>query len=311
MVETQAAAPAAAAARPSVRTVRAVINQASGSVGRGAQAQVSRALAEHGLSAAEIVAVAPEDVERALREAVDAAPDLLIVLAGDGTARLAGQMCGPDGPLLAPLAGGTMNMLPHALYGSRPWGAALNDLLADGVERAISGGEVEGRAFYVAAILGAPAWWASAREALRHGRLRLALLRADRALRRAFAGRLRFALDGGERERAEALTLMCPLVSRGEGPVDALEASVLTLKGAAEAFRLGMRTILPGGDWRADPSVRIAATRDGRAWAKGRIPVVLDGEPHRLPAEAGFRFVPRALRVYAPPPSAPVEGSGR
>lgn len=309
MVETPSSAPAAPV-RPRLRTVRAVINQASGSVGRGAQGQVERALADHGCSAT-VAAVAPQDVERALREAVDAAPDLLLVLAGDGTARLAGQMCGPDGPLLAPLAGGTMNMLPHALYGPRPWAATLDDLLADGVERPISGGEVEGRAFYVAAILGAPALWASAREALRHGRLRVAWLRADRALRRAFAGRLRFALDGGERERAEALTLMCPLVSRGEGPTDALEASVLTLKGAAEAFRLGLRTLMPGGDWRTDPSVRVAAVREGRAWAKGRIPVVLDGEPHRLPPEAGFRFTPRALRVYAPPQALPMEGAAR
>ena len=297
-------APSASAegVRPRVGTVRAVINQASGSVGRGAHAQVSRALADHGY-AADVALVAPEEVERALREAVDAAPDLLIVLAGDGTARLAGQMCGPDGPMLAPLAGGTMNMLPHALYGPGAWAAALDDMLAHGVERPISGGEVDGRAFYVAAILGAPALWASAREALRKGRLRVAWLRADRALRRAFGGRLRFALEDGERERAEALTLMCPLVSRGEGPPDALEASVLNLKGAAEAFRLGMRTVLPGGGWRTDPSVRIAPCREGRAWAKGRIPLVLDGEPHRLPSEAAFRFVPRALRVYAPPRS--------
>ena len=51
----------------------------------------------------------------AVRAAVDAAPDLLIVLAGDGTARLAAELCGLDGPLVAPMAGGTLNMLPHAL----------------------------------------------------------------------------------------------------------------------------------------------------------------------------------------------------
>ena len=123
-------------------------------------------------------------------------------------------------------------------------------------------------------------------------------------MRRAFGGRLRFALDGGERERTEALTLMCPLVSHAESPADALEASVLNPRGAADAFRLGVNTVLPGGGWRSDPSVRVAACREGRAWARGRIPLVLDGEPHRLPPEAAFRFVPRALRVYAPPAAA-------
>ena len=101
----------------------------------------------------------------------------------------------------------------------------------------------------------------------------MAWLRADRALRRAFGGRLRFSLDGSERERAEALTLMCPLVSHVDAPDDALEASVLNPKGAAEAFRLGMRTVLPGaGGWRSDPSVRVAACGEGRAWARGSHP---------------------------------------
>ena len=259
MVETQAAARGRRAARPSVRTVRAVINQASGSVGRGAQAQVSRALAEHGLSAAEISGRRARG-----RRAGPCArrwtprPTSSSCWPATGTARLAGQMCGPDGPLLAPLAGGTNeHAAPMRCTAPGPWGAALNDLLADGVERAISGGEVEGRALLRRRHTGRAGMVGFRRaRPCATAALRLALLRADRALRRAFAGRLRFALDGGERERAEALTLMCPLVSRGEGPVDALEASVLTLKGAGGG--------LP--PWHAhDPARRRLARRPVRA----------------------------------------------
>ena len=299
MAETSHSAPGGQA-RPRIRRVRAVLNVASGGVGRDAQAQLSAVLAEHGLDA-HVVSAAPGDVEAAVRAAVDAAPDVLILLAGDGTARFAAQACGPRGPLLAPLAGGTMNMLPHALYGARPWRQALEETLEHGVVHQVSGGEVEGRSFYVAAILGSPALWASAREALREGRLRLAFLRAERAVKRAFGGRLRFCLDGGETQHAEALTLMCPLVSRGAAGSDALEASALDPRGAASAFRLGIRTVLPGMDWRADPAVRVQACRSGRAWAKGRIPVVLDGEPHRLPKSAQLRFLPVAFRALAPP----------
>mgnify|MGYP002133071793 CR=1 FL=1 len=85
------------------------------------------------------------------------------VIAGDGTARAGAEMAGPKGPLVAPLPGGTMNMLPNALYGGRDWKTAMADILSDGVERNISGGEIDGRAFYVAAILGSPALWAEAR----------------------------------------------------------------------------------------------------------------------------------------------------
>jgi diacylglycerol kinase family enzyme len=55
---------------------------------------------------------------------IDSAPDAVLVLAGDGTARAAAEMAGPDGPLIAPLPGGTMNMLPRAsmatVTGRRP-----------------------------------------------------------------------------------------------------------------------------------------------------------------------------------------------
>lgn len=294
--------PVAAAASPRLRTARAVVNLASGSVGRDPGAKLEGILAEHGLEG-EVAAVAPDAVEDALRRAVDASPDLLVVVAGDGTARFAGQLCGAEGPLLAPLSGGTMNMLPHALYGARPWAEVLADLLANGEVRDVSGGEVGGRAFYVAAILGSPALWAPAREALRHGKLRLAALRAQRALKRAFSGRLRFDLDGRGRRKAEALTLMCPLVSRGEVGDDALEACVLDPHGAAEAFRLGARTLLAGesGGWRADPAVSVEPCREGRIWAHGRIAAVLDGEPHRFDPDVPVRFVPRAFRALAPP----------
>lgn len=302
MAETTHPPEGAAPARPRLRKVRAVANLASGSVGRDPEARLQAIFSEHGLEA-EIAAVPPDEVEAALRRAVDDAPDLLVLIAGDGTARFAGQLCGPEGPLLAPLAGGTMNMLPHALYGPRPWAEALADLLGDGEARDVSGGEVGGKPFYVAAILGSPALWAPAREALRSGKLRLAVLRARRALKRAFSGRLRFELDGGGRRKAEALTLMCPLVSRGEVGDDALEACVLDPRGAGEAFRLGARTLLAGesGAWRADPSVTVEPCREGRAWARGRIAAVLDGEPHRFDPDVPIRFTPVAFRALAPP----------
>jgi diacylglycerol kinase family enzyme len=285
-----------AAARPAIRRVRAVVNPLSGGVAPGAAEALRALLAERGL-AAEVVEAQPEDIEATLNAAVAAAPDLLILLAGDGTARLAATLCGPDGPLLAPLAGGTMNMLPHALYGPLPWRDALAQALDHGVERMVSGGEVDGRRFFVAAILGAPALWAPAREAVRRGKLRLAVLRARRALAHAFSGRLHFTLDGTERHKAEALTLMCPLVSRGLDRDDVLEAAALDPKDAVEAFRLGAHAVL--GDWRDDPSVTVRPCRFGRVRARGRIPAVLDGEPHRLDTDVRLSFVPRAFRALA------------
>jgi diacylglycerol kinase family enzyme len=154
--------------------IEAVVNAASGSVGKGAGAALQAIVAEFGLTV-HVAETQPSGIVKAVEAAVKAAPGLVIVLAGDGTARLAAELCGPDGPLVAPLPGGTMNMLPKAIYGTTDWKLALRSALAKGEVREISGGEVGGKSFYVAAILGAPALWADAREAVRAMEFRKAL----------------------------------------------------------------------------------------------------------------------------------------
>ena len=295
------------AVRPRLKRVEALVNPAAGGVGPGAAEAMARLLAELGLDAT-VRAALPDELDSALRAAVDAAPDLLIILAGDGTARMAASLCGAAGPLIAPLAGGTMNMLPHALYGPKDWKTALRETVMGGVVTPVSGGQVDGRRFHVAAILGAPALWAEAREAARLGRFKVALHKAHDAWRRAFASRLHFSLDDGPRQRAHALTLMCPLVSRAmTNDEGALEADVLDPKGAAEAFRLGFRTLMSevAGDWRNDPAVNVGRLLDGEAWARAHIPAIIDGEPVRLAKHVEINFVPLAFRALAPPRRVP------
>lgn len=293
--------------KASIRRVQVVVNPLSGSAGPDAVTEAERILAEAGIEG-QVTTPGDDGVEACLRAAIDAGPDLLAIVAGDGTARTGAEMAGPEGPLVAPLAGGTMNMLPHAIYGAqRDWRTALTDILTDGVEKPIAGGEVEGRRFYVAAILGSPALWAQAREAAREGDLWRAVLRARRALHRAFSGRLRFSLDGGERRKTEALVLMTPLISRVMDEQEpCLEAAALDPASALEVLRLGVH--FAQGDWRADPAVNVGRSRQGRAWASTRIPAVLDGEPARLDPVADFRFLPTAFRALAPRPSEETDG---
>ena len=279
------------------RRAEAVVNEASGSVGAGAADELAAIVAEHGIEL-NVVAAQPASIEQAVRSAVAAQPDLVIVLAGDGTARLAAALCGPEGPVVAPLPGGTMNMLPKAIYGDRTWQDALRCGLNGGVVRPVSGGEVSGRTFYVAAILGAPALWAEAREAMRERRPLAVIRRSFRAARRAFSGGLRYTLDDGKRERAEALTLMCPLISKAMDEETALEAAAMDLAGALAAFRLAFTAVF--GDWRRDPSVHVRPCRRGRAMTRGSMPAILDGEPIRLRSPVDIRFIPRAFRALEP-----------
>lgn len=282
-----------------IRHVEVVANLASGGVSKDAPDEIEKIFADHGI-AAHVCAPETHELDNCLRAAVDAAPDLLVTLAGDGTARSAAELCGPDGPVLAPLPGGTMNVLPHALYGPRSWQDALSLALAEGAPRNLSGGEVEGRPFLVAAIIGAPALWGAAREAARYHEPIQAISWARRAMRRAFSGRLRYSLDGAPREKAEALIFTCPQVSRMMSDEDrALEAAVLDLRGAADAFRLGVNALLR--DWRDDPAVITRPCRTARTWGAGGIPALLDGELVRLHPAAEVTFRPKIAKVLALP----------
>ncbi len=291
-------------APPRLRRIEILVNSRAGHAGPNAVGELERIASEFGLDY-RVRAPLPENLVKELTEAVDAAPDVLVLLAGDGTARAAASLCGAEGPLLAPLAGGTMNMLPHALYGPGDWKSALIETLSSGVETPVSGGEVDGQRFYVAAILGEPAIWADAREAARMHKLQLAWQVSRQAWRRRFSHRIRFCLDKGAEAKTLALTLMCPLVSKAM-PNDelALEAAKLDPHGITQALRLGARTALSRvvGDWRNDPSVEITRCREGVVWSGGsQLRAILDGEPTRLHQRSELRFLPVAFRALAPP----------
>lgn len=292
--------------------VEVVINPLSGSVGPQAYDELNALIAPFGLDA-NVVAVEPGKLMEALEAAVACKPELVIILAGDGTARAACELCGPKGPLVAPLPGGTMNMLPKALYGTRDWKTALTDILTNGVERAVSGGEIDGHRFYVAAMVGTPALWAKAREAARGRQLQLAIVRARKAYDRAFTSKVRFSLDGKPEQKAEALSILCPLVSRTMVKETALEVAALNPSSIGEALRVGMRALIGEvfgatfGDWRNDPAVDMGQCKTGRARGRNGLPAYIDGEPIRLSNNVDIRFRPKAFRALVPADADPVK----
>jgi hypothetical protein len=228
--------------RVSIRRVHAVVNPASGGVGAGAADELAALLAELGLDQ-HVSELVPGRIEQTVQGAVDAGPDLIVVLGGDGTARLVAEMCGPEGPLVAPLSGGTMSKLGRALYGPIPWREALRGALTRGEARWVSGGEVGGRAFYCSAVLGTPARWARAREAVRARRLGRAWRWAVAASRTASLARLSYQFNG-DVGRGLAIGLICPAISRALGDDErVLETAVLDLRGARAGVRLALNNL--------------------------------------------------------------------
>ena len=280
-----------------------LVNPLSGGVGPNAADEAARILADYDFEAT-VVALEGGQFDVQVQQALDSRPDVLFVLAGDGTAGTIASRAGPDGPLVAPLPGGTMNMLPRALYGTADWKVALRRALEEGASQCVAGGEVtDGRfkqAFYCAAILGAPALWAPAREAVREGKFGLAWAYGRRALKRAFSGRLRFSLDGRADRRAEALVLISPMISKAMDEHTGLEAAAMNPADALQAFRLAAHAVFD--DWRQDPAVTTKAIQQATIRARSRIPAVIDGEPALLRHEAKVRFIRTAFRALAPNP---------
>ncbi|HEV2365516.1 MAG TPA: diacylglycerol kinase family protein [Caulobacteraceae bacterium] len=281
-----------------IRRAHGIVNPASGGVAPGASAELASLLDEFGLDY-EVSELAPGRFETTVRSAIDGRPDVVVVLGGDGTTRLVAEMCGPAGPLIAPLSGGTMNKLDHGLYGARPWREALSTALAAGEARWVSGGEVDGRAFYCRAVLGSPALWARAREAFRARRFGRAQRHAAIAFRRAFRGRLAYVFDGEQIGRGLAIGFISPTVSRAADVEAALETAVIEISDLRAAARLAVKNLI--GDWRDDPDVTVRPCVRARVWAREPISAMLDGEYFRFGRGVEVRFRPRAFRVLAPP----------
>lgn len=282
--------------------VEVIVNPRSGSVTETAPEDLRAALEARGIDA-RLHVFDGHNFDELLDAAFAAKPDLLIVLAGDGTVRAVAARAGPDGPLVAPLPGGTMNMLPKAVYGVTDWHQALALALDGGEVREIAGGVVDGEPFYCAAIMGPAALWAPAREALRELKIVRSLAKARWALRKAFTGKIRYRLDRGGLKRAEALVLISPLISSAMEKSDGLEAAVMTTSDAREAFRLAATAVF--SNWRNDPSVETQIVKRAHAWSRSRIPALLDGETVRLSTDAEIRFLPVAFRALAPALSKP------
>ena len=280
-----------------IHRVSVLVNPLSGSVGPRAVGELEAILAEYPL-AFDVVSLEDGAFDTQVEKAFASSPDVIFVLAGDGTAGTVASKAGPKGPLVAPLPGGTMNMLPKALYGTTDWKLALRQALEQGVPRPVAGGTVEGKAFFCAAILGSPALWAPAREAMRTGKVKKAWQYGRRALRRAFSGRLRYSLDGSDRRKTEALVLISPMISAAMDEPVGLEAAAMDPTDTSEAFRLAANALF--SDWRHDPSVSTKPARRIEAWGRSKIPAVVDGEPMLLGHETVISYIPKAFMALAP-----------
>ena len=240
-----------------------------------------------------------KEMDRFFAEAAGQKREVLIVLGGDGTIRTAAEACAEKGSYLIPLPGGTMNMLPRALYGNVSWEEALKKTLTAPSTKVLSGGRVANKRFFIAAIVGAPALWTQPRESLREGNIADAVKKGSIAFRRMFEAKVQYLISGGAKGKTEAVALICPLISEEMSDSEqALEAAIIDVESAAEV--IGFATTAAFGKWRDDKNILLTKTKRVNVQSSKEIPATLDGEKVNLGRSAEIDFVSRALTVLVP-----------
>lgn len=279
--------------------VAVLLNTASGSYTEAAATEIDAILEEAGVHGPRTWICSPEQITGAFTEIAGYKPELFIVLGGDGTIRCAAERSREMRTLLIPLPGGTMNMLPKALYGARSWHDALRDTLAAPRVREISGGAANGVQFFIAAIVGGPTLWTHAREALRTGDLPEAISRGMHAFANMLAKKVRYSFSPSITGEADALVALCPLISTAmSDTAEALEAAVIDVEDALGALSLASSAAF--GAWRENEKVALTATKRVTIEADEDVPIILDGESMELGKTVDIAFVPNAFKALAP-----------
>lgn len=279
---------------PSAAAIRAfvLVNESAGSVGKGARDALLSILAESG---AEAIAVREDvsDLPACRREAFKA--DVIVVLGGDGTARAAAEAFSAGPPLIL-LPGGTLNVLPHALYGERNWQDALREALKGGRVVRLVGGKANNKKFFVAGLFGAPTLLARARESVRKGHFLEAIRRFDHAFKRMFSRSMAVHAEGSATARVEGLGVLCPAYV-GEIQDNTLEWVQLDVTRVSEFIRVGLRSVI--GGWREDDTIELSRAQRGEIRSRGVIPAVLDGEPTTFMSRVKIEILRNGPRVVA------------
>jgi diacylglycerol kinase family enzyme len=279
--------------------VGVIINTSSGGCDLGSEEKILNILKGGGIVEPKTWCGEAAQVERAFAEAARHKLDVLIVLGGDGTIRTAAEACAQDGLCLIPLPGGTMNILPRALYGDVSWEDALKNTLTAPSVKVLSGGRVADKQFFIAAILGAPSLWAEPRESIREGDIPAAIEKGRVAFQKMFERKMRYLISGDIKGEAEAVALICPLISEEMSDSEqALEAAVVDVENAAEV--IGLVTAAAFGKWRHDRNILLTKTKRVGVQSSKDIPAILDGERVNLGRSVEIDFVSKAVNVLVP-----------
>lgn len=285
-----------------MQKIIALLNLHSGSVPRDGEAALTQALSDLGASA-EIIAFESGELQGALQRAIEQAPDCLIVWGGDGSINCALSACGPEGPAVLALPGGTMNLLHQRLHNGRTdWKDILASALTDPEIAPWAAGEIDGQRFYVAVMVGRLTSLSESRELVRKGALFEAITAAAKNEVFNMETRLHLHSHRGSGTVSTPATAGAVVLAGEKRP--RFDVAAIDPSSQLDLVSVGFQSLISGWRDASDVAVEVAGTVTLEDIHGEPIPATIDGEPYELPARCEFRLIPSSARVIRAKPAA-------
>lgn len=298
-----------------LRKIALVVNEAAGTASSSDVSRVSALVQEAAPeTVVDVISVAPQELEQAFDKAFGDAPDVVVVFGGDGTARSAAKRALATQVPIAPLPGGTMNVLAKLVFGHADLEQAIRELPTCRTT-GLDVGMVAGEPFFLSAAFGFAGPLTRFRESMRAprkaGDVLSAALTCTRALGPSLRGGIKWRRAGAKWHHAQTLVVALGSLERVLTPEEEevhtgalLQAAALRLRSMWDVAKLGGDAVRLR-DWRELNQLTLVAARRIDVDLRSKRPLaVLDGEPTRLSHAAEITVNEAALPVLAARPDA-------
>ncbi len=276
-----------------------IINLGSGSASDISH-EIEAIFNERGLPQPTIYLAQPSDLGALFERINGDGTDLLIVYGGDGTLKSGAEAAQKaEVPFIA-LPGGTMNLLPKALYGTDDWKTALEIALSQPAPRWQAAGRVNEATFFCGALFGDPIVISEARETLRNGEILEAIKQIPDILTAISHGeRFTFKADGKVFDKASnGLQISCPSMRNDAKSETHFELASVPQLTMAKLATIG--AIALADDWRSSHDVMTTLAETVTITGQGAFDILLDGEPETVSCPITINLDPKGVKVLAP-----------
>lgn len=282
-----------------MKEVLVIVNMQAGSTS-DVSADMRDIFTRHGFDDPTIQNLDADELGPALSKLSAKTTDLLVIYGGDGTCKAGAIAARREGIPLIVLPGGTMNILPNALYRTMDWKTALEIALKTKTPRWIPCGHVNDEVFFVGLLMGDPVIMADMRENIREGQLLEATRKIPDVMASISQGEnFEYYADGKPfQSDANILNVLCPIDPKVSPTETRFEFSAAPNMSFMDIIDIGTTALIDG--WKNSELIETGIAEKLTIRGQGDFNTLLDGEPARISCPITITLDPRGVKVLAP-----------